>query len=173
MGDALSVVEFMLLPRFVAALPLALVLATSAAQAETRRAPLALTLRPSLAALQSFAVPGASRAYTLTLRDVPAVGLREAEARASSDEMYAPLRGVWTGIAERCGARICDTESGPKTNLADEALAQLGVVSIVLSAFVPKGEVFSVRSELTGQKIRFTPTTFSTTGAGLRVWGTF
>jgi len=156
-----------LLPATLAGLTL--VSATRAARADS---PWVLSFRVQAPTAQPLFVLGpGGLTWSLPLPGLAASG-RTSWPPPTEELRFAPLRGVGASVAfRRCEGAVCGTE--PPRPAVDQLFARIGVISLLASAFLPEGKIYAFHSDVLGGLVRFTPTTFNATGAGLRVWGTF
>ncbi len=136
-----------------------------------------LSLRmPALVYQPAFVVGPDAVTWDLPL---PAASMKSSSdtisTRPPSEEvMFAPLRDIWViGALQRHDAPASTNDKSKP--MGDQLLSQVqvGAIGLLASAFIPNGQVYAVYSETLRGTIHFTPTTFSGTGAGIRVWGDF
>lgn len=171
------------LPCLLAALLVAL-LTLPARPASAERSPRLLLLRrplslrtPALASQPTFTLAPNSVGDVSWELPLPTPAMRrgsDSRARPPSEEvLFAPLRDLWSVGALRRSEGAAN--EGDKKPVTDQLLSQVqvGAIGLVASAFIPNGQVYAVHSETLRGTIHFTPTTFSGTGAGIRLWGDF
>jgi hypothetical protein len=173
-----------LLRHLLATLSLALTLLGAARSARAAdvaprlvlRRPLSLRM-PALVYQPTFVLAPGSVSWDLPL-PAPAMPVRRSgdyRARPPSEEvLFAPLRDPWVaGALRRNEGSVSEGDKKPVGDQLMSQMMQVGAVGLLASAFIPNGQVYSTYSETLRGTVHFTPTTFSGTGAGIRLWGDF